>query len=1071
MAMTCRSRALRSVAFIGLLTALAPQAFAQETQGTEGTAAGESDEPATLNSEAEIESGQDASAAEAGDITITGSRIRRPNLESQVPVTSVGGEEFFQTGQVSIGDVLNELPALQSTFSQSNSTRFLGTAGLNLLDLRGLGTQRTLVLVNGRRHVAGDVLNTTTSVDVNTIPTDLIERVDVVTGGNSAIYGSDAIAGVVNFVLKQNYEGIQVRGQGGISKYGDLGSYFVSALAGKNFGGGRGNVAVNFEYARQNTAFASGRPNLAINSRFVTVDTDAAATPDDGNFDNVFVADTRFPFFNNGGGVLDFFNTNSIGGYTSYLFDTGGSLIPQTGTPIGLSGFNARYIGGNGSTAREADALALFPTVDRYNANLIAHFDISDAFVPFIEAKFSRTESRGSTSGAFFYGLGTTSSPREKFFTENPFLSNQARNIIRNIYGDYYTDLDGDRIKDYYDGEYTGGNGINDADEFGFDANGTATGLGVRDERARRDTYRVVAGVRGAFNDDWSYEVSANYGRLNETTQVLGNVNVQRFLLAIDAVSGPGGTPTCRSKIDPSAAAAYEFPVDGFDAFAQARLAADVAACVPINLFGEGNVSQAARDYILQDTIAKGRITNFVLNAFMSGDTSEFFNLPGGPVGFALGAEYRRDTALYVQDELVTSGLTFYNSIPSFDPPSFEVKEVFGEIRLPILADMPFFHALTLTGAGRLADYKGATGTVFAYNAGVEWAPVRDLRFRANYSKAVRAPNLSDLYTPLGQNFAFINDPCGADFIATGSETANRTANCAAAGLPADFDPDVTGSTTLFQSGGNPDLREETSKSFTVGGVLQPRFIPGLSISVDYYDITVNDVITSPTAQQIINACYDLASLENQFCDVFERAGPTGGPRGEGPFELLQGSLRAVPFNYAKLKVRGIDAEIAYRKRLGTIGTLSTRVNYTHQFQNDDFLNPVDTGRANQLLLELGVPQDKAIWNVDLKSGPITLGYQMRYIGKMTTFAYESFFSKQGRPPQNADQAEQRFYPAVFYHDARIGIDAGDRFNFYMGVDNILNRVPPLGLTGVGGGSGIYSNRGRFFYAGATAKF
>jgi outer membrane receptor for ferrienterochelin and colicin len=174
MAMTFRSRGLRSVAFIGLAVALAAQAHAQETTGTEGTAAGESDDPATLNSEAEIESGQNASAAEAGDITITGSRIRRPNLESTVPVTSVGGEEFFQTGQVSIGDVLNELPALQSTFSQSNSTRFLGTAGLNLLDLRGLGTQRTLVLVNGRRHVAGDVLNTTTSVDVNTIPTDLI---------------------------------------------------------------------------------------------------------------------------------------------------------------------------------------------------------------------------------------------------------------------------------------------------------------------------------------------------------------------------------------------------------------------------------------------------------------------------------------------------------------------------------------------------------------------------------------------------------------------------------------------------------------------------------------------------------------------------------------------------------------------------------------------------------------------------------------------------------------------------------------------------------------------------------
>jgi outer membrane receptor protein involved in Fe transport len=230
-------------------------------------------------------------------------------------------------------------------------------------------------------------------------------------------------------------------------------------------------------------------------------------------------------------------------------------------------------------------------------------------------------------------------------------------------------------------------------------------------------------------------------------------------------------------------------------------------------------------------------------------------------------------------------------------------------------------------------------------------------------------------------------------------------------------------------------------------------------------------VITSPSAQSIVDACYDLANLNNQFCSTFQRAGAAGGPRGEPAFGILQGSLQATPLNYAKLKVRGIDAEIAYRHKLGEIGTLSTRANYTHQFQNDQFLDPTDPNFADQLLLELGVPQDKAIWNVDLKSGPITFGYQMRYIGKMTTFAYESFFSKQGRPPQNADVAQQRFYPAVFYHDARIAIDAGNRFNFYIGVDNVLNRKPPLGLTGVGGGSGTYSNRGRFFYSGVTAKF
>ncbi|HEY6049285.1 MAG TPA: TonB-dependent receptor plug domain-containing protein, partial [Sphingomicrobium sp.] len=192
-------------------------------------------------------------------ITITGTRLRSPNLESPLPVTSVGGQEFFQTGNVSVGDKLAELPQIASTFTQANSTRFLGTAGLNLLDLRGLGTARTLVLVNGRRHVGGDVLNTGVSVDVNTIPTDLIDRVDVVTGGNSAVYGSDAIAGVVNFVLKDHFQGIQLRGQGGQSTYGDADSYFVSGLWGTNFADGRGNVAINAEYARRDQAWGNDR--------------------------------------------------------------------------------------------------------------------------------------------------------------------------------------------------------------------------------------------------------------------------------------------------------------------------------------------------------------------------------------------------------------------------------------------------------------------------------------------------------------------------------------------------------------------------------------------------------------------------------------------------------------------------------------------------------------------------------------------------------------------------------------------------------------------------------------------
>ncbi|MBE1527689.1 outer membrane receptor protein involved in Fe transport [Sphingopyxis sp. OAS728] len=988
-------------------------------------------------------------AAGTGEaIIVTGSRIRRPNLESSVPITSISGDEFFQTGKTSVGDVLNELPALRSTFSQSNSSRFLGTAGLNLLDLRGLGTQRTLVLQNGRRHIAGDILSNAVSPDVNTIPTDLIERVDIVTGGNSAIYGSDAIAGVVNFILKDNYEGVQLRAQGGSSKYGDAGSYYVSALAGTNFADGRGNVAINFEYAHQEDFYAAGRPNLRNQQGFVQVDTDASDAPNgsDGTPDRLFYTDIRSGLYSNGGSFLSYFGGDY---YVPYLFQPNGTLIEQTGEVVGL-GPVPTYIGGNGDNFRDGTQFGLSPKLDRYSANLIAHFEVSEAFVPFVEAKYVRTKSLGNASGPFFFNGGVTGSPREVFFTDNPYLNEQAKGIIR----------------DYY--------GVAPDEDTAFTFLKNAVDLSNREESATRETYRIVGGVRGSFNDDWGYEVSANYGEFREKTRILGNVNLQRFLLAIDAVDQglvqngvANGNIVCRASIDPAARVALETAAD--PDYAAAQLASDVAQCRPANFFGSGNISDEARNYLLQDSFARGKITQLVLSASMSGDTSQFLELPGGPIGFAFGAEYRRETAKYDQDEATAAGMTFYNAIPTFDPPSFEVKELFGELRVPILKETPFFEELTLSAAGRIADYKGATGTVYSYNAGIDWAPVRDIRFRANYSRAVRAPNLVDLYTPLGQNFAPPPvDPCALNSIGEGSAT--REANCRADGVPDDFNFQYQ-SSLPFLSGGNPDLKEETSDSYTIGGVIQPRFLPGFSLSVDYYKIVVNDVITAPTAQAIIDTCYDASDLDNQFCDLFERAGPGGGPRGEIEGQILENSLDVVPLNYAKLKVRGIDFELGYRRNLGGIGDVSTRLIYTRVLQNDSYLDPTDPGFADQILYELGDPRDAFNWNVDLKTGPFTIGYKMRYIGKMVLNEYEDFFSKQGRDPQNADYADRRFYKAVMYHDVRLDFEAGDKFNLYVGVDNVTNRLPPLGLTGAGGGSGIYNNIGRFFYAGAVAKF
>ena len=370
-----------------------------------------------------------------------------------------------------------------------------------------------------------------------------------------------------------------------------------------------------------------------------------------------------------------------------------------------------------------------------------------------------------------------------------------------------------------------------------------------------------------------------------------------------------------------------------------------------------------------------------------------------------------------------------------------------------------------------VSDYGGAVGTVYAYNAGVEWQPIRDIRFRANYGRSVRAPALTETSFPLTQNFANgFQDPCRPTGLGQGSAT--RPANCAAdLGALLGGLPDIAFSLEI-QSGSNPNLEAETSDSWTIGTVIQPRWIPGLSITVDYYDITVNSVIGSVTAQNIVNQCYDLPSLDNQFCALFERwRGPGTGPGQEDPGEILDGSLLQIPLNFQALVRRGIDAEIAYRREIAPETVLNARLIYTHNLQISNFTSPTDPDFENRILGELGDPQDEFRLSVDLSHGPVTFGYRMRYIGRQVVNAWEDFFSLQGRPPQNADWADIQFYPSVLYHDARVGVDIARDFSFYVGVDNFTDRNPPLGLTGVGAGSGIYNIRGRNYYAGVRARF
>jgi outer membrane receptor protein involved in Fe transport len=367
------------------------------------------------------------------------------------------------------------------------------------------------------------------------------------------------------------------------------------------------------------------------------------------------------------------------------------------------------------------------------------------------------------------------------------------------------------------------------------------------------------------------------------------------------------------------------------------------------------------------------------------------------------------------------------------------------------------------------------------------------LRFRGNYGRSVRAPNQSELFSPFSQNFApAFGDPCSSINIGTGS--TNRAGNCAAAGRPGGTDatlnpsrtndpvPNLTppydlryDSSLQIRSGGNPLLEAEKSNSWTLGVVTTPTFLPGFSLSVDYYNIKVKNVITGVSAQTIVNNCYDLPA-GNAFCDLFQRV-PVGstGPNGEQGFRIIERSLIQGPVNFAKLVAKGVDVEVAYRHSLGSLGRFDTRLTYTHVFDRSNFTDPSNPDFQNVIVGkhggELGDPQDAFNWNSSLQHGRFTLGYQMRYLSKMFVNTYEATNSVQGRPPENADATDFLEYPSRFYHDVRLGIDVGPKFNFYVGADNVTNVKPPLGLTGIGAGSGIYDVRGRFYYAGAIAKF
>ncbi len=954
---------------------------------------------------------ESASFQDDGAIVVTGTRIRNtPQYTQPNPVISIGRDDVQSAGVTNLTDFLAENPALSGSTTAndtSGTNAGIGQVGLNLLNLRNLGTQRTLVLVDGRRHVASTPGSA--SIDINTIPIELIERVDIVTGA-AAIYGADAVTGVVNFVLRRNFEGLSIRGQSGISQRGDAANQLLALTAGTNFGGGRGNVAVSLEYSRE-SALGRGTRRFLTQNGLCGFYRNQADFPDDPNVpDLVPECDVRY-FDSNAVSAIDvdldtvpdYFGEGQVwdeGRFIGDIFQVGGS-----GTPV------STYSG---------DVL---PQVERYAANLLFNYDITDSVNFYAQAKYVRIVSETENQPSFDFFLVIPS--------DNAFISPTLRQAIDDV------------------GVPAFGLLITGRDNFD---------LGRRGETATRQTYRGVVGVRADLAENLRFDVSYVYGRTdNRTFQTNYRFN-DRFYAAIDAIE-VNGQIVCRSNVQPVGNSNQQFNFDFNDPGTALGLSFTPGAnsgCVPFNPFVDNAAAgnQAAINWITTSANDRSRLEQHVATAVLDGNLGNA-RLWGGPIGFALGAEYRKESSSNQPDPIGINYPVFGNQLfPTVG--SFDVKEVFGELQIPIVSDRPFFNDLIVNGAVRYSDYS-TVGSTFTWQVGAIWAPVRDIRFRGTYTQAVRAPNIAELFGPQSQSFGSFADPCSPSRINDGTDS--RPGNCAAIlselGLTPAQQAAFTGALSATVPGlvsGNPNLQEETSKTLTAGVVLQPRFIPGLTLSADYYDVRIGDAVSTPSGQILANLCVD-QPRPNPFCDAIDRR-PGGDPLAPG---VISG-FRTLPQNVAEFRTSGIDFAANYRVRTDSIGTFDFRLrgNRLLRYERLPVIGGVVVNERNTVDIPNWTVNFNTTWSLD----NVALTWRVNYFSPTLRYSRQTFAAQ-------PDYVEERYakFDARFTHDVQMNFMASDRFNFYLGVNNLFNQEPDIGAS-------FYpvSAVGRYFYGGVRVS-
>jgi outer membrane receptor protein involved in Fe transport len=970
---TLRQRLLATTLLFGAATIASP-AWAQAQDS--------SPEPAA-SSEADPNAGEQdpgSSGVDSGDVIITGSRIARRDLTSTSPLAVVQDEEFSLSGSVNVESVINALPQVVPGATAFSNNPGGGVATLNL---RGLGSQRNLVLVNGRRYVFYDPSQV---VDLNTIPAFLLDSVDVVTGGASAVYGSDALAGVTNFRLKTDLEGVLAGGQVSLTEDGDGRRYNAYAALGTKLGDGRGNVTIYGEYYNRGAIFQGARDF----SRFALSDGATGLVP--GGSANVpqgrFVAPASVTVdgtaFNIAAG------TNFPGG--GAIFTTPGVSVPYVG---GAQAFNY------------APSNYLMVPQERWTLGGYGEYEVGDGIKLYGEVAFinNRVENELAatpvTQGVNVNLATVCTQVSAADCTQLTTIANNQAAAVREINRLNATRPANQQIANPF-GQLAAGTGIvpalsvpatGPATQVRLTANYRVTQIANRNASDDRNAYRMLVGSRGEVFSGVNYDLYYMYSRTKNAQVQEGNISRSAF--ATNVANG-----TC-------------------------------------NIFGLNRLSDTCIENV---SILAQNQEESVLHVAQGSLSGNLFQLPwaSAPVGIAGGVEWRKMAASFIPDTALSSGDVVGFNAGDPTSGSYNVKEVFGELRIPIIADS-FINRFEISAAGRYSDYSlDAVGTVPTYSIGAELAPVRDITFRAQYQRAVRAPNVQELFGGASVGFPAATDPCSSR-----TPVANRTealrALCVATGVPA---------ANVFQTflqpndqiegafGGNPNLEEEVGDTYTAGFILRPSFIPRLNVAVDYYKIKIANsiAVAGGTVGNVLNLCYNqIQDASSPLCQSISR--DAQGVISGGPFIVSAGNA-----NLAAFKAEGVDAQVDYNMPLG-FGLLgnSSRLNfyflgsYTRKNNYTPIVGLDTVECAGKFGLNCGNPTPKYKFSsrLSLLDGPLTTTVRWRYVGATRD------------DDEDTDYFVERL-KAYNLFDLAFSLGVTDTATMTFGINNLFDKKPPI---------------------------